>query len=160
MLRMCNRTMLRARPRGDAAVTLVRILYIGGPTAVIEIGPWCVITDPTFDPPGKRYFFGWGTASRKLHGPAIEFSKLVPIDAVLLSHDHHADNLDRAGRELLPQMGTVVTTDAGAHRLGAGARGLAPWKTPCSKPTGARRSRSPRRRAVTDLLLRLRLLDK
>jgi hypothetical protein len=36
-----------------------------------------LITDPTFDPPGKRYFFGSGTASRKLHGPSIEFSKLA-----------------------------------------------------------------------------------
>ena len=115
--------------RDDAAVSLVRILYVGGPTAVIEIGPWRLITDPTFDPPGKRYFFGWGAALRKLHGPAIEFSKLVPIDAVLLSHDHHEDNLDPAGRELLPQMGAVVTTEAGARRLGVGARGLAPWGT-------------------------------
>ena len=63
------------------AVSLVRILYVGGPTAVIEIGAWRVITDPTFDPAGGRYFFGWGTASRKLHGPAIEFSELGrPVD--------------------------------------------------------------------------------
>ena len=58
-------------------MSLVRILYVGGPIAVIEIGPWRLITDPTFDPPGKRYFFGSGTASRKLHGPSIEFSKLA-----------------------------------------------------------------------------------
>jgi hypothetical protein len=51
------------------AVSVVRILYVGGPTAVIEIGPWRLITDPTFDPPGGWYFFGWGTASRKLYGP-------------------------------------------------------------------------------------------
>ena len=63
---------------GAVAVSLVRILYLGGPTAVIEIGPWRLITDPTFDPPGRRYFFGWGTASRKLHGPAIAFSELGP----------------------------------------------------------------------------------
>jgi L-ascorbate metabolism protein UlaG (beta-lactamase superfamily) len=48
---------------------------------------------------------------------------------VLLSHHHHQDNLDRTGRELLPQMGTIVTTQAGARRLGGGARGLAPWST-------------------------------
>src|SRR5450755_160682 len=29
--------------RDDAAVSLVRILYVGGPTAVIEIGPWRLI---------------------------------------------------------------------------------------------------------------------
>jgi L-ascorbate metabolism protein UlaG (beta-lactamase superfamily) len=38
---------------------------------------------------------------------------------VLLSHDHHADNLDDRGRELLPAAGTVVTTAAGARRLAA-----------------------------------------
>jgi L-ascorbate metabolism protein UlaG (beta-lactamase superfamily) len=110
-------------------VSVVKILYVGGPTAVIEIGPWRLITDPTFDPPGKRYFLGWGAASRKLQGPAIKFSELLPIDAVLLSHDHHQDNLDPAGRQLLPQMGAVVTTQGGARRLGSGARGLAPWGT-------------------------------
>jgi len=110
-------------------LSLVRILYVGGPTAVIEIGSWRVITDPTFDPAGRWYFFGWGAASRKLHGPAVAFSELGPIDAVLLSHDHHQDNLDRAGRALISQMGTIVTTQAGARRLGGGARGLAPWGT-------------------------------
>ncbi len=107
----------------------VRITYIGGPTALIEIGPWRILTDPTFDPPGKRYFFGWGTVSRKLQGPALPFEALEPVDAVLLSHDHHGDNLDPAGRALLPRMGTVVTTQAGAGRLGGEARGLAPWAT-------------------------------
>jgi L-ascorbate metabolism protein UlaG (beta-lactamase superfamily) len=39
---------------------------------------------------------------------------LAPIDAVLLSHDHHGDNLDAAGRALLPSAGAVVTTAPGA----------------------------------------------
>ena len=107
----------------------MRITYIGGPTALIEIGPWRLLTDPTFDPAGRRYFFGWGTMSRKLQGPALDFDALLPIDAVLLSHDHHGDNLDAAGRALLPKMGTVLTTRAGAGRLGATAIGLAPWGT-------------------------------
>src|SRR4051794_27819210 len=105
------------------------ITHIGGPTALIEIGDWRVLTDPTFDPPGQRYAFGWGTSSRKLAGPAVAASELPPIDAVLLSHDHHEDNLDPAGRALLPSAGVVVTTVSGAGRLGAGARGLEPWAT-------------------------------
>ena len=40
---------------------------------------------------------------------------------MLLSHDHHDDNLDPAGRALLPSAGVVVTTVPGARRLG-GAR--------------------------------------
>ena len=105
----------------------VRITHVGGPTALIEVGEWRLLTDPTFDPPGRRYTFGWGSSSRKLTGPALAATDLGAIDAVLLSHDHHGDNLDTAGRALLPAAGVVLTTAAGAHRLGGNARGLQPW---------------------------------
>jgi L-ascorbate metabolism protein UlaG (beta-lactamase superfamily) len=110
-------------------MTGVRLTHIGGPTVLIEVAGRRLLTDPTFDAPGRRYAFGWGTSSRKLIGPAIAADDLGPIDAVLLSHDHHDDNLDPAGRALLPGAGTVVTTVSGARRLGAGARGLEPWET-------------------------------
>jgi L-ascorbate metabolism protein UlaG (beta-lactamase superfamily) len=106
-----------------------RLTHIGGPTVLIEVAGWRLLTDPTFDPPGRRYRFGWGTSSRKLAGPAIAASELGRIDAVLLSHDQHADNLDEAGRELLPAAGAVVTTRPGAARLGSGARGLDAWES-------------------------------
>jgi L-ascorbate metabolism protein UlaG (beta-lactamase superfamily) len=105
----------------------IRITHVGGPTVLIEVGGWRLLTDPTFDAPGRKYNFGWGTSSRKLTGPAIAAADLGPIDAVLLSHDHHDDNLDDAGRALLPAAGTVVTTVPGAKRLGGNARGLAAW---------------------------------
>lgn len=107
----------------------LRLTHVGGPTVLIEVGGWRLLTDPTFDPPGRSYRFGWGTGSRKLTGPAIAASDLGPIDAVLLSHDHHDDNLDPAGRALLPSAGAVITTVPGAARLGGDARGLAPWTT-------------------------------
>jgi L-ascorbate metabolism protein UlaG (beta-lactamase superfamily) len=110
-------------------VTGVRITHIGGPTTLIEVDGWRLLTDPTFDAPGRRYFFGWGTMSRKLVGPAIAASDLAPIDAVLLTHDHHGDNLDPAGRALLPSAGVVITTASGAKRLGGDARGLELWST-------------------------------
>jgi L-ascorbate metabolism protein UlaG (beta-lactamase superfamily) len=97
------------------------------------VGGWRLLTDPTFTPPGRRYSFGWGSSSRKLTGPAIAAADLCPIDAVLLSHDHHGDNLDTTGRALLPAAGAVLTTTtttaSGARRLGGNARGLAPWAT-------------------------------
>jgi L-ascorbate metabolism protein UlaG (beta-lactamase superfamily) len=111
----------------------MRITHIGGPTALIELDGWRLLTDPTFDAPGRRYSFGWGTFSRKLAGPAIAPADLGRIDAVLLSHDHHDDNLDPAGRALLPHAGTVVTTVSGAKRLsgkgGNNAQGLTDWQT-------------------------------
>ena len=110
-------------------MTDVRLTHVGGPTVLIEVGGWRLLTDPTFDAPGRRYDFGWGASSRKLDGPAIAASDIGPIDAVLLSHEHHGDNLDPAGRALLPSAGAVITTVSGARRLGGTARGLEPWQT-------------------------------
>jgi L-ascorbate metabolism protein UlaG (beta-lactamase superfamily) len=110
-------------------VTGLRLTHVGGPTLLIEAAGWRLLTDPTFDPPGGAYRFGWGTGSRKLAGPAIDPAELGSIDAVLLSHDQHEDNLDARGRELLESAGSVLTTAAGARRLGGEARGLEPWAT-------------------------------
>ncbi len=108
-------------------MTDVRITHVGGPTMLIQIDGWRLLTDPTFDPPGRKYNFGWGTGSVKLAGPAIAVSDLGRIDAVLLTHDHHDDNLDAAGRAFLSSADAIVTTVSGAKRLGGGARGLEPW---------------------------------
>jgi L-ascorbate metabolism protein UlaG (beta-lactamase superfamily) len=96
----------------------MRLTRIGGPTILVELGGWRILIDPTFDPPGRRYPFALGTSSVKNRGPAISVDDLAPIDVVLVSHDHHADNLDDAGRALLPLAKHVVTTRSGAKRLG------------------------------------------
>ena len=115
--------------RATARLSLARVTHIGGPTTLIEFEGWRLLTDPTFDPPGGSYGFGWGSKSQKLRGPAISPADVRPLDAVLVSHDHHGDNLDAAGRELLPAAGVVVTTASGAKRLGGDARGLEAWGT-------------------------------
>lgn len=127
----------RHRPPPDRVRSVdVRITHVGGPTVLLEVCGWRVLTDPTFDPPGRRYSFGWGTSSTKLVGPALSVDDLGRIDVVLLSHDHHADNLDDAGRQLLKLVSTVVTTRAGAARLGGGALGLDPWESTRLKSAG------------------------
>lgn len=107
----------------------LQITHIGTATMLLEIGPLRLLTDPVFDPAGGHYTFGWGTGSTKLHGPAIPAERVGPLDAVLLSHDHHDDNLDRAGRALLPQARRVLTTLPGARRLRGNAEGLRPWQS-------------------------------
>jgi len=106
----------------------MRITLIGGPTALLEIGGMRLLTDPTFDPAGGEYG-RWPVVLRKTAGPACAPQELGPIDAVLLSHDQHADNLDNAGRKLLSRVRAVFTTEAGANRLGGNASGLAPWQS-------------------------------
>ncbi|WP_127792423.1 MBL fold metallo-hydrolase [Agromyces sp. LHK192] len=108
----------------------MRITRVGGPTVLVELGGWRILVDPTFDQPGRRYAFALGTSSVKTRAPAIEPDRLGPIDVVLVSHDHHADNLDDAGRALLPEAGFVVTTASGERRLGLpNVRGLRPGES-------------------------------
>jgi L-ascorbate metabolism protein UlaG (beta-lactamase superfamily) len=44
-------------------MTEVTLTHIGGPTVLLEVEGWRLLTDPTFDAPGRRYTFGWGSAS-------------------------------------------------------------------------------------------------
>lgn len=105
----------------------LKITLIGGPTALIEFGPFRLLTDPTFDAPGE-YRLPHVTL-KKTSGPAIAAEHIGPIDAVLLSHDQHSDNLDNFGRAFLAKVARVFTTVAGAKRLGGRTEGLAPWET-------------------------------
>ena len=110
--------------------------YVGGPTAILDVAGLRFITDPTFDPAGTSYETPAYTL-RKGGAPAVGTDLLGDIDAVLLSHDHHFDNLDRAGRALLARARRVFVPLVGAERLGAGATGLAPWQTvTLESPTG------------------------
>ena len=102
------------------------LLLVGGPTALIGYGGLRLLTDPTFDPPGDYPRPGTPVVLHKLTKPAVRAEELEPVDAVLISHDHHSDNLDSAGREFLPRAGQVLTTGGGAERLEVDATGLEP----------------------------------
>jgi L-ascorbate metabolism protein UlaG (beta-lactamase superfamily) len=101
--------------------------YIGGPTVLIDVTGMRLLTDPTFDDAGGTYIRG--STLRKLTGPALPASALGRIDAVLLSHHQHADNLDTAGEAVLKKAARVVTTVEGASAIGGNAFGLAPWQS-------------------------------
>ena len=105
----------------------VTITLIGGPTALIEIDGFRLLTDPTFDEPGAYQLPH--VKLEKLIGPAISAHDIGDVDAVLLSHDQHSDNLDHSGKEFLAKAKRVLTTEAGAKRLGSHVEGLAPWAT-------------------------------
>lgn len=103
------------------------VTYVGTATVLLRIGDLTVLTDPALDPAPADY-----PAARPLHrtaGPALAADRLPPVDVVLLSHDQHADNLDRSGREVLGRAARVLTTPEAAERLGGRAEGLAPWES-------------------------------
>ncbi len=111
------------------------LTYIGTATVLIEIGGLKIVTDPVFDDPGGQYKIGKSglvTYGSKT-APALTPEEIGRIDAVLLSHDQHHDNLDRRGYQLLRQAPHTLTTAAGGARLGRKlgnrAVGLDPWDT-------------------------------
>ena len=97
------------------------IQLVGGPTAILQYGGLRWLTDPALSPPGE---YGGLT---KLTGPAVDVTKHDPIDVVLLSHHHHSDNLDPAGRAFLPSAERVLSTTKAAEELGGNVVGMEPW---------------------------------
>ena len=106
----------------------LKISYIGGPTALLEMGGVRILTDPTFDPAGGAYSYGPVTLHKTM-GPAVTPENLGHIHVVLLSHEHHPDNLDLAGRDVARTAEFVLTTAEGAERLHDGAVALRPWES-------------------------------
>ncbi len=100
--------------------------YIGGPTAILEIGGLRLMIDPTLDPGGTVYHIPNLTVE-KTKGPAT--LDIGHIDVVLLSHDQHYDNFDNAGRELVKKVAKTFTTVSGAGRLKGTSVGLATWQS-------------------------------
>ena len=105
----------------------INVIYLGGPTIILEIGGIRLMTDPTLDPPGESFTIDGKPAYWKTAGPAS--TDIGKIDAILLSHDQHGDNLDNAGREFLKSVPITFTTKIGAERLKGNAVGLSPWET-------------------------------
>ena len=86
----------RARP--------VMLTHVGGPTLLVELGGWRLLTDPTFDPAGGHYAFGWGTSSEKVVGPALSSTELPDL------------GIDSGAAEILEEV--VVQVHAVEGRVG------------------------------------------
>jgi L-ascorbate metabolism protein UlaG (beta-lactamase superfamily) len=100
--------------------------YLGGPTALLELGGLRLLTDPTFDPAGD-YPLGSRVLSKTI-GALVTPDEVGPVDAVLLSHDQHPDNLDARGRGYLGSAPLVLSTAAARQRLGGTVRALENWE--------------------------------
>lgn len=75
-------------PRADPEI--LTITWVGHTTFLIQIGGLNVLTDPVWSERASPVQF---IGPRRWVPPAVDFDRLPPIDAVLLSHDHY-DHLD------------------------------------------------------------------
>ncbi|MEU3624780.1 Zn-dependent hydrolase [Amycolatopsis coloradensis] len=121
-----------------AASEQFSVRVFGGPTALIEYGGLRFLTDPTFDEPGHYEGPDGRPGLTKTAPPSAKPADLGRVDAVLLSHDEHPDNLDHSGRALLADVPLTLTTPSGAGRLGGTAKGLETWEAvDLPRPDGA-----------------------
>lgn len=106
------------------------VTHIGTATAIFEIDRINLLTDPFFAPPGTTWDMGGGNMLKNAETPALKLEDLPPIDAILLSHEDHPDNLDELGRRLLDGRHVFTTMD-GAKNLAPrpAVRGMKPWET-------------------------------
>ena len=112
-------------PRQECAATV-----LGGPTTVLDIADRRIVVDPTFDAPGPHGYL------TKTAGPALQAAELGPVDAVLVSHSAHPDNLDDLGRAFALDAPLVLTCPSAAPGLGPRAVGLRPWTSHTIRGTG------------------------
>jgi L-ascorbate metabolism protein UlaG (beta-lactamase superfamily) len=105
-----------------APMTDLAIQLVGGPTAVVEYGGLRWLLDPALSPPGE---YGGLT---KTTGPAVDITG-DRFDVALVSHHHHADNLDPEGQGFLlsSHVGRVLSTTRAAEELGHDITGMEPW---------------------------------
>ncbi|KAJ6020564.1 hypothetical protein N7540_006068 [Penicillium herquei] len=121
--------------------------HITTATAILNIDGVNFLTDPYFGDAGSfNAELDWSSARLKedfgldeaphttelslSKAPVMKLHNLPPIDAVLLSHEDHYDNLDPEGRKLLDGR-RVFTTMDGAKNLQPrpAVVGLKPWET-------------------------------
>jgi L-ascorbate metabolism protein UlaG (beta-lactamase superfamily) len=95
---------------------------------LLEIGSIRLLTDPVFDEGERYYSFGapFVGATRK-QGPALKPDAIPELDAILLSHAHHSDNLDESGRALFSKARAVITTQYDKQLVNDKAIGLPTW---------------------------------
>ena len=129
---VCMRYSLERAPGPDRPddARIDSVQFIGNATVLVRLGPFTVLTDPTFVHRHERVPLGWGLSTTRLTDPAMDVADLPPIDFVLLSH-FHGDHFDQvAQRDLdkhLPIVTTVGAQEDLAQRGFEHTIGLEPW---------------------------------
>lgn len=98
----------------------ITITHIDTACVLININGFKILTDPTLDK--KDGFFPQYVSrplafSKKYIDPALTNDEIGKVDLVLLSHDHHSDNLDKNGRKFIKTVPVVLSTKDAVIRL-------------------------------------------
>ncbi|KAJ4359620.1 uncharacterized protein N0V89_000175 [Didymosphaeria variabile] len=103
--------------------------HIGTATAILHLNGVNFITDPFFSPAGSSMAITSKLSLTVSDDPGLRLDQLPIIDAVLLSHEDHWDNLDDLGRRLLDGRRVFTTVD-GANNLAPrpSVHGMKPWE--------------------------------
>ena len=118
---------LSGQPSSRIVLSDTKITHIGGPTTLIEVAAGA--SSPSdLPPPGKRYFFGWGTTSRRRSAHRSS-PRAGEIDAVLVATTTTATT-STPPRVHCSRIGAPRhTTKKAAQRLGDNSVGLTPGST-------------------------------
>ncbi len=92
----------------------VTITHIDTACVLLNINGYKILTDPTLNK--KDAFFPQYVSSplafsKKYIDPAQTTKEIGKVDLVLLSHDHHSDNLDENRRAFIKTVDTVLSTE-------------------------------------------------
>ncbi|RED23293.1 L-ascorbate metabolism protein UlaG (beta-lactamase superfamily) [Flavobacterium cutihirudinis] len=110
----------------------VTITHIDTACVLININGFKILTDPTLDKKDRffpQYVSSPLAFSKKYIDPAFSVKEIGDVDLVLLSHDHHSDNLDKKGRAFIKTVPLVLSTKDAEKRLkNPNTIGLEKWQ--------------------------------
>lgn len=98
----------------------VTITHIDTACVIIDINGFKILTDPTLNKRDgllPQYVSSPLAFSKKYVDPALSTDEIGKVDLVLLSHDHHSDNLDKKGKAFIKTVKTVLSTKDAVKRL-------------------------------------------
>ncbi len=98
----------------------VTITHIDTACVLLNINGFKILTDPTLNKKDgffPQYLDRPLAFSKKYIDPALSIEEIGKVDLVLLSHDHHNDNLDKNGRVFIKTVTTVLSTKDAVKRL-------------------------------------------
>ena len=98
----------------------VTITHIDTACVLLNINGFKILTDPTLNKKDgflPQYVSSPLAFSKKYIDPALSNEEIGKVDLVLLSHDHHSDNLDKNGRAFIKTVKIVLSTKDAVRRL-------------------------------------------